>query len=132
MRRTRPCNSKVVILVYYNPIMQVYMNKIFLFIQFLFLSNLKFKQYFPWFHSISVVHLNQNMFSTFSIRPSRGKKWKFTIVPSIFYRVIFDNLHQELTCYSLVLGLLRIFKELMWPQDWVQIAFESEIYSNWS
>ena len=29
------------------------------------------------------------------------------------YRVIFDNLLQELTCYSLVLGLLRIFEALM-------------------
>ena len=29
------------------------------------------------------------------------------------YRVIFDNLHQELTCYSLVLGLLKFFKASM-------------------
>ena len=27
----------------------------------------------------------------------------------IFYRVYFDNIHQELTCYRLVLGLLRFF-----------------------
>ena len=32
---------------------------------------------------------------------------------NVKYRVIFDNLHQELTCYSLVLGLLRISQALM-------------------
>ena len=31
----------------------------------------------------------------------------------VYYRVIFDNLHQELTFYRLVLGLLRFFKALM-------------------
>ena len=31
----------------------------------------------------------------------------------ITYRVIIDNLHQELTCYRLVLGLLRFSNALM-------------------
>ena len=46
------------------------------------------------------------------------------------YRVIFDNLHQELTFYRLVLSLLRFLKASMWPQDWAQITFRSEILSN--
>ena len=46
------------------------------------------------------------------------------------HRVIFDNLHQELTCYSLVLSLLRFLKASMWPQDWAQITFRLEILSN--
>ena len=46
------------------------------------------------------------------------------------YRVIFDNLHQELTCYRLVLSLLRFLKASMWPQDWAQITFRSEILSH--
>ena len=29
------------------------------------------------------------------------------------YRVIFDKLHQELTCYRLVLSLLRVLKASM-------------------
>ena len=48
------------------------------------------------------------------------------------YRVFFDNLHQELTCYRLVFGLLSFFKASMWPQDWVQITFKSEIHSCWN
>ena len=32
------------------------------------------------------------------------------------YRVFFDNLHQELTCYRLVFGLLRFFKHLCDPK----------------
>ena len=46
------------------------------------------------------------------------------------YRVFVDNLHQELTCYRLVLGLLRFFKAYLWTQDWAQITFRSEILLN--
>ena len=50
----------------------------------------------------------------------------------IFYRVYFDNIHQELTCYRLVLWLLRFFKASMWPQDWEQITFKAQIHSRWN
>ena len=37
------------------------------------------------------------------------------LVSTTLYRVIFDNLHQELTIYRLVLTLLRFLKASMLP-----------------
>ena len=51
---------------------------------------------------------------------------------NVKYRVYLDNLHQELTCYRLVLGLLRFFKASMLPQDWEQITFKAQIHSRWN
>ena len=47
-----------------------------------------------------------------------------------YYRVSEPKWTQEKCCCELVLGLLGPQRTSMWPQDWAQITFRSEILSN--
>ena len=49
----------------------------------------------------------------------------------MYYSVFHVIVLQEQGCCELVLGLIVSPKASMWPQDWAEFSFRSEILSNW-
>ena len=59
------------------------------------------------------------------------KKAKTTATREGYYSVFHVIVLQEQGCCELVLGLIVSPKASMWPQDWAEFSFRSEILSNW-
>ena len=53
-----------------------------------------------------------------------------TLKPQHMIINIVQGVFLTIFIYRLILGLLRFFRASMWPQDWAQITFRSEILSN--